>query len=606
MYISHSNNPMYSFLIRTLLFCFIITSINWISFAEVSEEETRQANKLYKVAATDFHKLYDETQFRKYEQNWLNTIYKFHNIFKKYPKTVRAAQSLYNIGKLFRSLYKWNAKEIYIEKSNNNFLLLTKKYKTSYLADDALYEVAKNYTQIYEKPDLAKKYYSIILEEYPNSELASQVRTILSGKPTISNEYEDVGETKISSYEDTQKREKITRQPTESDPKIRRKPSDGSKIIVTKIDHWSTSEWTRIVINTDSPTLYKYNTLKATGKHRFYVDVLDSVITESVKTNLVTNDGIIKRLRASQFDPKTVRIVLELDKYSDIKIFTYELSRQFKIVLDVIASKDGVRSTLTEAQRLSKPKIGDLIPKTPQIKASDISIQKALGLKITRIIIDPGHGGRDSGAKRKGRKEKDITLKLGLELKKIIESGMEDIEVLLTRDRDHFVELEARTAFANKHKGDLFISIHVNAHESKKANGVETYFLNLTKDKDSLRLAAIENSASAKNVSDLQSILNDLMINSKLKESHALAYEVQNYMVDSIEEFTKKKIYDRGVKQAPFVVLLGATMPSILVEVGFISNAEERTLLSKNSYIKKLGKGIYHGIKSYINKYSAN
>ncbi|MCG8335920.1 MAG: N-acetylmuramoyl-L-alanine amidase, partial [Proteobacteria bacterium] len=161
------------------------------------------------------------------------------------------------------------------------------------------------------------------------------------------------------------------------------------------------------------------------------------------------------------------------------------------------------------------------------------------------------------------------------------------------------IELEARTAFANKHRGDLFISIHANASLKKHVSGVETYFLNLTTDEDALTLAAKENQTSLKSISDLQTILNDLMVNSKIKESRDLAEVIQSSMVD-VTGRSNHKMKDLGVKQAPFTVLIGAQMPSVLVETGFISNAKENKVLRNETYKKVIANGIYQGIKQYI------
>ena len=226
------------------------------------------------------------------------------------------------------------------------------------------------------------------------------------------------------------------------------------------------------------------------------------------------------------------------------------------------------------------------------------SLAEAFGLKVKRIIIDPGHGGKDPGAVgNKQYYEKKIVLKLALMLKKELKKALPKIDILLTRETDKFISLEKRTAFANSKKGDLFISLHCNALENTKVRGIETYYLSLTKNQTALNLAARENSSSLKNISDLQAILNDLINQTKVPESKKLAQIVQKNLIQELKKkYSPKSL---GVKKAPFLVLVGSQMPSILVEVGFVTNKNERALLSRSSYLQKISQGITKGVVIY-------
>ena len=221
-------------------------------------------------------------------------------------------------------------------------------------------------------------------------------------------------------------------------------------------------------------------------------------------------------------------------------------------------------------------------------------------MKVNRIILDPGHGGKDPGANIYGVNEKDLALKIGLALRRIIRQKNPDIEVLMTRTKDTYVSLDARTAFANKFEGDLFVSIHINASPQPSLSGIETYYLNLTTDNEALSLAAKENQTSLKSISDLQSILNDLMTNSKIQESSKLA-DVVHASLMLITNKSGNHTQDLGVKKAPFIVLLGAEMPSILIEAGFLTNDEERNQLQTTKYRRIVAEGIYRGIINYMN-----
>ena len=233
-------------------------------------------------------------------------------------------------------------------------------------------------------------------------------------------------------------------------------------------------------------------------------------------------------------------------------------------------------------------------------KLPQSALAKQLALGVRRIIIDPGHGGRDYGAPGhlKGVHEKRVVLQLGKRLAKMLRSQL-NCETILTRDKDVYLSLEERTAIANTRNADLFISIHTNASPDKRAMGVETFILNLATDDEAIRVAALENATSTKNISDLDSILQDLMQNAKVSESSRLASYVQQSMLGRLRK-NFHQVKSKGVKQAPFYVLLGADMPAILVETSFISNPTECKRLTTPAYQEALCQGIVSGVKRYI------
>jgi N-acetylmuramoyl-L-alanine amidase len=227
-------------------------------------------------------------------------------------------------------------------------------------------------------------------------------------------------------------------------------------------------------------------------------------------------------------------------------------------------------------------------------------LAKQFALGVKRIVIDPGHGGHDSGAVGyyKHVLEKDVVLSIAKSLATKIRQEI-GCEVIMTRSTDRFLSLEERTAIANTKNADLFISLHTNAHQDRRAYGIETYFLNLATDEDAILVAARENATSRKNISDLQTILNDLMQHAKINESSRLAA----YMQRSLCKYMRGKygkINDKGVKQAPFYVLLGAHMPSILIELSFISNKRECERLTNSDYQEHICNAMVRGIREYI------
>jgi N-acetylmuramoyl-L-alanine amidase len=282
-------------------------------------------------------------------------------------------------------------------------------------------------------------------------------------------------------------------------------------------------------------------------------------------------------------------VVVDIKSFKNYNIFS--LKDPFRIVIDIWGA--GAKQTVPRPAPIPIPEKGLKLPPS--------ALAKQLALGVRRIVIDPGHGGKDYGAPGylRGVHEKKVVLAIAMRLAEKIKKEL-GAEVILTRSSDRFMTLEERTAFANTKNADLFISIHTNSHKDRRAYGIETYFLNLATDDEAIRVAAMENATSTKNISDLQSILNDLMQNAKINESSRLAVHVQSSMVSHLKSKRWTRIKNKGVKQAPFYVLLGAQMPSILIETSFISNPRECKRLTDTTYQNRLSEAIVLGIKKYI------
>jgi N-acetylmuramoyl-L-alanine amidase len=227
-------------------------------------------------------------------------------------------------------------------------------------------------------------------------------------------------------------------------------------------------------------------------------------------------------------------------------------------------------------------------------------LTRVLGLKIGRVVIDPGHGGHDTGTiGPTGLREKDVVLDVALKLKKLLTRNTGN-SVVLTRSDDSFVPLEERTAIANEKAADLFVSIHANASRDQSARGVETYYLNFTSSPESLEVAARENATSQESVHQLQDLIKKIALSEKTEESHEFAQMVQQQVSASLAKAGAAQ-RDRGLKKAPFVVLIGANMPSILAEISFLTNPRDERLLKKPAYRQKIAEALYVGIARYVN-----
>lgn len=487
---------------------------------------------------------------QKYRHNWMRCIRKFQDVYRHNPSGPWAAAGLYQSGVLYQELHKRSGRK----------------------EDER------------EAIDIFKQ----ILKQYPSSKYRQKASVALSRIPQADAEQKKPTQTAVPDK---------PAEPAAVQPSVRgggKATTSGSSAVTSQIiglRYWSNPNYTRIVIDADHQTSFTHRLLKkdpALNKpQRLYVDLENAVLGANTQKVIPINDELLVDTRAGQYTPDSVRVVVDIKSFSTYKIFS--LKNPFRIVLDVWGSTQEEKPEITDAQ--------------PRVKGTDIpnsALAKQFALGVRKIVIDPGHGGRDFGAPGylKGVHEKIITLAIGKRLAKKIRKTLK-CEVIMTRQTDRYLTLEERTAIANTKNADLFISIHTNSTRNRRAFGIETYFLNLATDEDSILVAARENATSAKNISDLQTILNDLMQNAKINESSRLATQVQTSLYEQMRT-RYSQIKNLGVKQAPFYVLLGAQMPSILVETSFISNARECKRLVNSKYQDQLCDAIIDGIREYV------
>jgi N-acetylmuramoyl-L-alanine amidase len=230
--------------------------------------------------------------------------------------------------------------------------------------------------------------------------------------------------------------------------------------------------------------------------------------------------------------------------------------------------------------------------------AGDRSLTRALGLKIGKIVIDAGHGGHDTGTiGPHGLLEKDLVLDVAKRLGRMLQTRM-GAEVVYTRRDDTFVPLETRTAIANRERADLFISIHANSSRDSDARGVETYYLNFTSSPEALEVAARENAVSEKSVHELQDLVKKIALKEKIDESREFAGDVQQSLYGGLA-LSNAGVRNRGIKKAPFIVLIGANMPSILAEISFVSNPTDERKLETPEQRQRIADALYHGVARY-------
>ena len=256
--------------------------------------------------------------------------------------------------------------------------------------------------------------------------------------------------------------------------------------------------------------------------------------------------------------------------------------------------------------RAAAPDTADLYPglrettrEARPTAAGDRSLIRALGLKIGKIVIDAGHGGHDTGTiGPNGLLEKDVVLDVAKRFGRLLETRL-GAEVIYTRQDDTFIPLETRTAIANRERADLFISIHANSSRDSDARGVETYYLNFTSSPEALEVAARENAVSEKSIHELQDLVKKIALKEKIEESREFAGDVQESLYGGLA-LHNAGIRNRGIKKAPFIVLIGANMPSILAEISFVSNPTDERKLETSEHRQRIAESLYRGVSRYV------
>ncbi|WP_419786319.1 N-acetylmuramoyl-L-alanine amidase [Pseudodesulfovibrio sp.] len=559
----------------------------------------------------EFHELLKNKSKAKYRSNWDKVASNFTSCLKQDPDGSFAPKALYYLGRVQEELGMRSGRKSDFRRAEDYFGRVIARYPRHGWADDCLYRRAQIRVSRLAEYDAARLDLARIIVEYPRSDMRSKADDALRklGKYKWA-----VAE--ISTHPSTRKKSGLdavvakaesrsgtppTTKPSET--AVRAKDPSGLAHLDT-VRFKSSDNYTRVVLELDDQVKYRYQVLKPNAAmnrpHRLYIDLEDSRLGHDVKSATTVSDGILRSIRSSQYNKDTTRVVLDFLSMQDYKIFP--LFNPFRIVIDVYSPEEGnTAPTVAKSARPVEPHhtTADSKYRPPkESKQHADELLEQLGLTVRTIMIDAGHGGKDPGAHGHGLREKDINLRFALLLGKML--AKKGFNVIYTRTTDVFIPLEQRTAMANVKKADLFVSIHCNASRSTSANGLETYSLNLAKSKDAVRIAARENAVDPRSISDLQFILTDLMVNSKIKESRDLASDVQTKTLTRVRRKWSQR--NRGTREAPFYVLMGAKMPSILVELGYITNRTEAKRLNSSAYQQYMAQGIIDGIMAYKSK----
>jgi N-acetylmuramoyl-L-alanine amidase len=652
------------------------------------------------------------------------------NSSKADPSVVAVAETMVEMGRRFND-------EKILNKAIEEYKFLRREYPGSKYRFDGLFTIGEIYKDDLNNPEQARATFEEFLRRYPRNHLAEDARQAIANINATA-ETDKLAQAQGTTGKTSREEDKDHGGGSASVAAGGRTPGFASKKEelstsasrlprVTGIRHWSTPTYTRVAIDLEGEA--KFSSQRIASPARIFFDLKETKLASTlVGKSFDVEDGFLKKVRVSQFEPGRTRVVLDVENLSEYDAFL--LPNPYRLIIDIhgkkgakrletepgrtqtvdetetappsqsesasqkaksvvpadansavlppsssatdartqsgapkkivdaddeaevasgaeaaevavpkhakkISSHDGIvvdKVAKADEEDLSQP--SDLTPASGAANgtsasrrkstsralasgksqssydldvrearptaAGDRSLIRALGLKIGKIVIDPGHGGHDTGTiGPNGLEEKDLVLEVGRRLGKLLETRL-GAEVVYTRRDDTFIPLETRTAIANQARADLFISIHANSSHDPDARGVETYYLNFTSSPEALDVAARENAVSEKSIYELQDLVKKIALKEKIEESREFAGDVQASLHSGLA-VKSPAIRDRGVKKAPFIVLIGANMPSILAEISFVSNPTDEHRLATSDYRERIAESLYRGIARYVN-----
>ncbi|MGE0406822.1 MAG: N-acetylmuramoyl-L-alanine amidase [Candidatus Korobacteraceae bacterium] len=526
----------------------------------------------------------------------------YRRVYYTSPSSPKAHVSVVAVAELLAECGRVLNQEKSLRDAIGQYEFLRKEYPGSRYRFEALFIIAQIYKDELQDAAAAKATFQEFLKQYPDHALAAEARDGII-------EIEQLAKAK----------EEAARNPKAADIAAAR---PNSRILVTGVRHWSTPEYTRVVVDLEREVEFTIGQVESPD--RIFFDLKNTSLATMLRgKSYDVADGFLRQIRLGQYRPDETRIVLDVSAVSDYSAFF--LPNPPRLIVDIRGEAPSAKTDVLVAGNAAPAKqapatvVETAAAKVPPSKVEPApappasepeihqarptrkgqrSLVRALGLKIGRIVVDAGHGGHDTGTvASNGLQEKDLVLDVARRLGSMLEEEL-GAEVVYTRDNDTFVPLETRTAIANQKEADLFISIHANSSPRRATRGVETYFLNFTSSADALEVAARENAVSEKSIHELQDLVQKIALKDKIEESREFAIEVQRSLHTGL--YGKTPVRDRGVRQAPFIVLIGANMPSILAEISFVSNPLDARQLKTPAHRQKIAASIYKGVSRYI------
>jgi N-acetylmuramoyl-L-alanine amidase len=568
---------------------------------------------LYKEAQDAASALRSSAKRQGKRLEWEKVVVRYRRVVARYPQSAYSDDALLAVGDLYRQMAARFKSRPYSDEAVDAYGALAANYPSSRKAEPALYavfDIARGHGDRKKVWEAAHGY----LDAFPDGPRAGEMRTALRRETR------------------TRGGAPVSAPPAAPPPGLAR---------VYDLRFWSGESSTRVVLDVEKQVRLRHDRIK--DPDRLWIDLEGTRLHPNLShRTFPVGDGLLEKVRIGQNQGDVVRVVLDFKDVKDHSIFY--LDNPTRLVIDVRGAPRPMMANRAEPaappttsppapaetsgpaateeplpshplpaalpagtsspgpRRVAAAAPPDLppAPAPPRAnRAGSYSLARQLGLGARRIVIDAGHGGHDPGSLGPGGlQEKELVLDVALRLAKLVRQEL-GADVILTRSSDVFVPLEERTAIANSKGADLFLSIHANSSRSQRARGVETYFLNFAADAHAEAVAARENAISPATLKDLQNLVKAIALNSKVDESRDFAATVQEAMVSNLRT-RHPELQDRGVRTAPFYVLIGANMPSVLAEIAFVSHPDEAKLLRGREYRGQIAGSLLEGVRGYL------
>jgi N-acetylmuramoyl-L-alanine amidase len=586
----------------------------------------------------------------------------YQRVYMITPHAAEVPEALFAVGELNTEMGDHFGRNYY-QNAADTYAYLIREYPSSKHVQDAMLRLAGLQKDQLGDLNAAAKTYQEFSKKFPKSNHKREVQEALAELALMKNSETGETPAKPAVAPVSATPPKVESAPTDLHKTLSGGEPPRSIAVphVQKVRTNVTADSTEVVIDLEDSVLYSSG--RITNPERIYFDLRAARLTPAVaRANVRVSGTLLTKVRVAQYQSNVVRVVLDVYDVRDYAVSLVKKPTRLMIEL-YPSAKDGranatetahngwsrfaddtpqvAEADLTEPATAASPKGSEsveeadvttaapapkVIPepsKTSLTRSSSSTaknkpdlvqpvaapvatrdgqstLTRTLGLKIGRIVIDAGHGGHDTGTiGPTGLMEKDLCLDIALRLGKLIQQKLPGADVVFTRSDDTFVPLEDRTRIANEAKADLFVSIHANSSPDHGARGVETYYLNMKGSPEAMEVAARENAVGQESIHDLEDIVMKIARTEKIDESKEFAEDVQESLSRRIQK-TAKPVRDRGVRKAPFVVLIGADMPSILTEISFLSNPADEKLLKKPEHRQQIAEGVFQGVSSYL------
>ncbi len=584
-----------------LLLCLAFLFLAWIveqSFAGPGDDAFNAANKEFKALLAD-----EQRAGRR--DSWENLADKFLKIQKNNSKAEVAAKAMFMHARCMEELGLRSRRKSDFQTACKYFAETAVKYPKHSWADDALLRKAVIERDYLKDPAAACKTLEELLAKFKNGDMRGKAQAMLgelkSGKATTQADGGATGKADQVVGRDGKEDGGSANQSASSDTTASDEPGILRSITVRASSAKSQIE---IELTSGGNFLYGYASgNKSAGRPPHLVlEFEDSRKADDVKTTVAVPKGPVSQVRTTNQKGDGNRAPftrVELTLSQDCSYAFSSKNSPPTLIVELAAGGSPGDKRAGGGSYGGGPREGSGSAARSGGKGDQAAVNEQLGLAMKTIMVDAGHGGKDPGAAGNGIKESVLVMKLA----KMVGAKLKNkgFNVLYTRESDKFISLEKRSEMANNRKVDMFLSLHVNANADKSIWGVEAYYLDVARSKGAVRVAARENAVTEKEIGELQVILTDLLLNSKTGESKEMA----GMMVRSMDRAVKSGGYpvrDNGVRSAPFYVLMGARMPSVLVEIGYCTNAAEAKRLLSDKYLEALSDGIVDGIVAYRRK----